>query len=325
MTSKALAFATIVMFALSITTGTAHADVALESAGPSGVVAKITPLATDTGMKKFYACAMLGGALYCRNGRSNWAAYNGGAIPVAEQRVLLPGQAAFDVPITGMDISALVGLKIYVAYGATEEEALTVPGHLALIYTVPEPPAPVPTVLHYTDKVYALWTGAYPYAVTRTGVMKLANKTQYTAGFYPLANCWIAERPLVDGRILVNCQDAMSLMRHLLYIDPTRDELYEYDDIILTWDTTPLGAGVCGWCRFADQPTGTVWHDVQRYDASFPTWSAKARVADGWHFTTNTVTWVLNFQDNTGAVTVVTPGTTFEVNETIRWLGSYTN
>lgn len=39
--------------------------------------------------------------------------------------------------VTNLDVSALVGLEMYVAYGVSESDALNTPGHLERIYTVP--------------------------------------------------------------------------------------------------------------------------------------------------------------------------------------------
>src|SRR3989344_6902622 len=127
---KLSAVAILVMLALSIAP-ISRADVTLASATSSGVVAKITPMPADTGLNYVRTCVDYHGAVYCRTGPDNWAQLNG-TIPVADQVVLLPGQEPFKVPVTDMDISALVGMKVYVAYGATEEEAVNVPGHLAL-------------------------------------------------------------------------------------------------------------------------------------------------------------------------------------------------
>ena len=157
-------------------------------------------------------------------------------------------------------------------------------------------------VLHYTDRVFALWTGAYPYVVTKTGVTYVVNKTHF-AGLAPFYNCWLAEKPLADGQVLTSCQESASNNRYVLVINPVEGAVYDYTGTV---------------------PASTVWRDVQVYDPAFPTWAAKAKVADGWYFTTDTA-WVLNFRDDaTGQVTVVKAGT-FAVDDTIKLLMSYSN
>ncbi len=87
------------------------------------------------------------------------------------------------------------------------------------------------TVLHYTDKVFAIWTGKQIFAVTRTSVTLVTNKTQYTTGGWPLAACWMAPPSvsiLADGQILHTCQDAVSLRRHYLALNPITNEQTEY-------------------------------------------------------------------------------------------------
>lgn len=331
---KAKIYAALAAMLLSLLAAPARADVQLDSISTAGISAKIIPLAGETGTKNIYLGAFLpsspgspDGKWYLRDAAGNWLLYTGGSLPVAGQ-VALPlaaGTSSVSVPIANGDISPFVGLQVWVAYGATEDDALSVPGHVAKVYTV-DPATPIPPpILHYTDKVYALWTGGYPYAVTKTGVAKVVNTTPYTQGFYPLANCWLAEKPLADGKVLVDCQDAMTLNRHLLYIDPTTDELHEYETAPQVWDTTPTTPGrVCGWCNIYSYPAGTVWHDVDPYNPAYPTWSTQAKVSDGWYFTTDT-DWVLNFQaDATGLVTTVKAGT-FSVDGNIKLLMSYSN
>lgn len=158
-------------------------------------------------------------------------------------------------------------------------------------------------VLRYTDKVYALWTGAYPFVVTKTGVTKVVNKTRY-AGSMPFYNCWLSETPLSDGKVLASCQYVVDYTRSVYYIDPTKDELYEYTGTV---------------------PGNIVWKDVQSFDPATPTLGAKTRVTDGLYFTTFDIAWVLKFQaDVTNVVTVVKAGT-FEVDETVNLLMTYNN
>lgn len=333
-----------------------RADVQLNLFSTAGISAKIVPAAGESGVKNVYMGAKYGNDWYLRDAASNWSLYKGGPLPIAVQISLPLASAApyVSVSVANFDISFLAGLDVYVAYGSSDNDALSTAGHLAKIYTVPGTPvppvygcmdstatnynpaatsqvgitctypAPVAQVLHYTDKVYALWTGAYPYAVTKTGVTMVINKTSI-AGLGPYMNCWIAERPLVDGKVLTDCQDVISYNRHLLYIDPTTNELHDYETAVQVWDTTPTTPGrICGWCKIYSYPAGTTWIDVQAYDPAYPTWSTKAHVSDGWYFTTGT-DWVLNFKsDATGAVTVVKAGT-FEVDGNLQLLILYTN
>lgn len=166
--------------------------------------------------------------------------------------------------------------------------------------------AECPQVLRYTDKVYALWTGAYPFVVTKTGVTKVTNKTKYTVGFYPLFNCWIAEKQLNDGKILVSCVDSAGQTRRTLYINPEKDELHEYVGTV---------------------PADVVWRDVTPFnlDRHQNGWDSQAKVADGWYYTLLTGDWVLWFiDDHTGVSTVVKSGT-FQADGNINYLSSYTN
>lgn len=320
----------LVAIVMSIGILPAKADVALNQVSSAGISAKITPLANETGAQKVYMGAFLpvipgstDGKWYLRDTAGNWNLYQGGPLPVALNITLPPptNTPYIVASIADVDISALEGLQVWVAYGTSESAALADAKHVQKIYTVP-----AKKVLHYTEKVYALWTGGYPYAVTKTGVAKVVNTTPYTQGFYPLGNCWLAEKPLADGKVLVDCQDAMTLNRHLLYIDPTTDQLHEYETAPQVWDTTPTTPGrVCGWCNIYSYPAGTVWHDVQDYDPAYPTWGPKVKVSDGWYFTPGTATWVLNFQaDATGLVTTVKAGT-FAGDGNIALLMSYSN
>jgi hypothetical protein len=162
-------------------------------------------------------------------------------------------------------------------------------------------------VLHYTDKVYALWTASYPFAVTKTGVTKVVNRTSFvnTLSDYSYFNCWLAAKPLSDGRVLASCQETRTTHdRKSLYIDPTRNEMYDYVDEV---------------------PADTVWHDVTPSAWLKPGVGPNSAVSDGWYFTTDYATWTLYFQSSsTGATAVVKEGS-FATDETIRLLMTYTN
>lgn len=158
-------------------------------------------------------------------------------------------------------------------------------------------------VLHYVDRVYATW-GTYPYKVMKTGVTRVKNMTQYTAGAIPLFNCWLANAPIADGKILVSCQDGITLRRHVLYIDPvTTDEMYEYSGSLPT---------SLAYTENADKtwtlPANTGWIDHYVPDPATPNWGAKAHTAEGWFFTTFINGWTMLFMDNQGVTYTVKAG-----------------
>lgn len=158
-------------------------------------------------------------------------------------------------------------------------------------------------VLHYVDRVYATW-GTYPYKVMKTGVTRVKNMTQYTAGAIPLFNCWLANAPIADGKILVSCQDGITLRRHVLYIDPvTTDEMYEYSGSLPT---------SLAYTENADKtwtlPANTGWIDHYVQDPATPNWGAKAHTAEGWFFTTFINGWTMLFMDNQGVTYTVKAG-----------------
>lgn len=79
-------------------------------------------------------------------------------------------------------------------------------------------------VLHY-EAVLDIWTGSQIFIVTPTGVALANNKTQYTTGDWPLWGCWVPNPStkvgiLADGQILHSCQDAGTLHRHYLALNP---------------------------------------------------------------------------------------------------------
>jgi hypothetical protein len=171
--------------------------------------------------------------------------------------------------------------------------------------------ANAPTVLHYTDKVYAVWTGGQLYSVSKTDVKLLTNKTSFTTGFFPLANCWLPKSgPLADGKVLASCQDAFGLRRHYLYIDPTKDELYEYTGAVPANLACTENANKTWAC-----PAGNDWVSVQDVPPSgAPTNSVAAtKVGDGWYYNTNSNNYAIFFLTTaTGNVTTVKDGTGIE-------------
>ncbi len=179
----------------------------------------------------------------------------------------------------------------------------------------------VAQVLRYTDKVYALWTDKYPYAVTRTGVTKVKNMTQWNGLGKDLFLCFIANHPLADGKILTLCKDLAELKWHLLYINPEKEEMYEYTSAPpadLAYTVTPQGG--------IDAATfGLNWLDVDLPDPAHPTWYNFAQVAEGYYFTDiQTIGKTLRFIDNTGATTFVAEDPSGR-GVTIRVLKAYSN
>ena len=163
------------------------------------------------------------------------------------------------------------------------------------------------TALHYSDKVYALWNRGYPYAVTKTSVTRVVNKTRYI-GFQTPIGCQIATIPLADGRILIDCAFALSPILAIVsygtfYIDPATDEMYEVTGAV---------------------PTGISYIGRQIPDPAYPQWSVMARVSDGWYFATVATPLVLQFQPDGGAVATVKTGDPV-VDQNLWLLRSYSN
>lgn len=164
--------------------------------------------------------------------------------------------------------------------------------------TTPQTPT-TPVVLKYTDKVYALWTGAYPYTVTKSGVTRVTNATS-VPGTAPFFNCWLLEQPLEDGRVLTSCQRVDTLARVVYYINPVEEKLYDY---------------------VGEVSTNAVWHAVG-YKFDKPGWYTYAHVTDGQYFVPDNAGWVLKFKPNNGDEVTVKAGT-FAQDETIRLIMHY--
>ena len=160
----------------------------------------------------------------------------------------------------------------------------------------------VAQVLRYTDKVYALWTDKYPYAVTRTGVTKVKNMTQWNGLGKDLFLCFIANHPLADGKILTLCKDLAGLKWHLLYIDPTKDELREYSatpPADLVYVVSPEGGILAAGL-------GTSWLDVDKPTTAHPQWNSFAKVSDGYYFVEAFSSGgTIKFIGNDGVVSIV--------------------
>lgn len=167
--------------------------------------------------------------------------------------------------------------------------------------------APKVAIARYTDKVYATWSGAQLYSVTKSGLKLLTNKTSFTIGGYPFFNCWQPKGKtgtLADGTILVTCQDAVNLRRHYLYIDPISEELHEYSGpvpatLACTENTDKT------WACPGNHDWVSVQSDLPRVTGPLESVNA-VQVAEGWFFVTaydGRNTRFLSAADNT--VTVV--------------------
>ncbi len=114
-------------------------SVVLGSAGVSGVSAIISPGSDFIGRPaNIWMGGVLNGRIYLRDGPSNWVEYQGGPYPVALTSAALP--SSLSVSVVDFDISSLPGLDVYVGFGSTEAD-LSRSGHLAKVYTVPQPPS----------------------------------------------------------------------------------------------------------------------------------------------------------------------------------------
>ncbi len=160
------------------------ASVTLGQAGPGGVSAIITPDSGESGQPaKIWMGVVWNGALYLRNGPTNWAQYQGGPLPIALTSAALP--SSLQVSIVNIDISSLPGLDVYVGYGSTEAD-LSLSGHLAKVYTVPGAPVagadinlqPQLDTAHAVSKLVTIAGGA---TLITTG----ADGSQYTLTLPP--------------------------------------------------------------------------------------------------------------------------------------------
>ncbi len=113
------------------------AIISLGLADRNGISVTITPDAAENGMHNVYMVARYGDMLYARDGQSNWLPLGKGPLHIAE-RVSLAGSKSVTLNVTTLDVSPLVGLEVYVAYGI-DEAAISRQGHLARIFTVIDP------------------------------------------------------------------------------------------------------------------------------------------------------------------------------------------
>lgn len=125
---------------------------------------------------------------------------------------------------------------------------------------------------------------AYVSLVTKTGITRVANKT--TAAVSP-SDCWIAHIRLTDGKILAKCQDGVTNGGRVFYIDSSNNELRDYTGFV---------------------PSGITWLFITLPSTDKPEWGARARVADGWYFTSSNAPRVLKFQNDAGLISTVLEG-----------------
>ncbi len=208
------------------------------------------------------------------------------------------------------------------ALGKTTEGKLIKVGALA-DFTCTVYPNDCASGLHYTEKVYALWTDKYPHAVTRTGVTRVKNMTPWNGLGKELFLCFIANHPLADGKILTLCKDLAELKWHLLYIDPTKEELREYSalppsDLVYTVDPD---SGIPA------ATLGSSWLDTTSAAVpGHPDWWQSVKVAEGYYFTPEkTLGASIMFQDSTGAVSTVAAVDPSGRGVTIHILHGYSN
>lgn len=140
----------------------------------------------------------------------------------------------------------------------------------------------------------------------------MVNKTKYTFGLRPLSRCAIMDPSFTvqtKGKVLTECQASDGSGRHVLYIDPTKNEIYEYSGTV---------------------PTGIVWQDVTPLDLVMfrAGWSSQTKVEGGWYYTIGNPVldnWVLRFLDDSTAISTIVKAGTFLVDGNINYLVTYSN
>lgn len=160
-------------------------------------------------------------------------------------------------------------------------------------------PAPAPVTLHYTDKVFAVWTGGYLYSVTKTGVTKVTNLTKYTSGAIPLGDCGLKPKTEADGTIGAACKDSTGIYRKLL-LDPVASTLSNGGD---------------------EMPIDSEYVFLEVDPANG---GDTAKVSDGTYFITGGARWEIYFQSNSGTITPVKVGS-FADDGSIKAMLSYSN
>ncbi len=163
-------------------------------------------------------------------------------------------------------------------------------------------------VLHYTDKVVAMWTHGYPYLVTKTTVTAVTNSTSYTIGAIPLSSCGVTSPSYVDassGQIPFECTAAFGVGRVKVQLNPNTGVLTNYTG------TLPSGTGFI----LAESPATNL-------PVAFTT---SAHVSDGYFYRDSAAGWNLLFRlDATGVDSTVKAGT-FATDGTIGVIRAYTN
>ncbi|MDQ5962814.1 MAG: serine protease, partial [Patescibacteria group bacterium] len=101
-------------------------------------------------------------------------------VPLTPDRITPVGTMQF-TPIDGQ-----TGTLVYSVNGVTVVKTITRQVYRYPVFVCTTVTTPQPT---YTDKVYTLYVGGYPYAVTKTGVTKVKNMTQYTSPGFGLFDC----------------------------------------------------------------------------------------------------------------------------------------
>jgi hypothetical protein len=143
--------------------------------------------------------------------------------------------------------------------------------------------------------------------VTKNGVTKVVNKTQFQSGAFPVSDCALGPS-MSDGKILHQCKIQVATNGYaagalvVTYVNPNTGEMLDYTGTV---------------------PSNVNWL-VSATNADKPEWGAKARVSDGWYYTTANATWVILFQSDDGKVTTVKAGT-FAVDRNLRIMASYSN
>lgn len=154
-------------------------------------------------------------------------------------------------------------------------------------------------VLHY-ETVLNIWEGSQIFIVNKTSVTLANNKTQYTTGDWPLWGCWVPNPStkvgiLADGQILHSCQDAGTLHRHYLALNP------------ITGDQTIYVGPVPATLKCVDNPdfswTCPANSDWVAYQTVLPAGTPAnvvfaTQVSDGWFTAPDAGT--VNFKPTTG-------------------------
>ena len=144
------------------------------------------------------SCVVGDGASHCRIGLT-WSTTNAtGPVLAANGRVIFAGpDGNTDVPIDlGTTTLTLEDQGIVLARADVRAECA--------VDTEGDPQGVCrPTVLRYTEKVYALFEDGYPRSLTRTTASRLVNATPYPR----LGNCRFKPRAEANGRIEIYCNE----------------------------------------------------------------------------------------------------------------------